>query len=318
VYTLYKNASINENRLMKLAHLETGDGLRLAIAGDDGWVDVAQASGDPRFQGLSGLIAAGPDALASVAGLAGGSVTAAADAPLGSLLDRPGRVFCVGRNYVAHRDEFKNRPTEWPEVFLRLPSTVTGPYADVAVPATSDRFDYEGEMGVVIGTGGRHIPAETAESHILGLCVVNDFTAREWQHRGGQWTSGKNFDRTLPVGPALVTPDELDWHDAALRTVVSGEELQSARTSQLIFSVAEQIEFISTWTELVPGDLIATGTPGGVGIARRPPRVLAPGDVVEVTVEGVGTIRNRMVADPAAPVTDRWSGLAAESTIGRT
>jgi acylpyruvate hydrolase len=305
---------------MRLAHLEQGGELRLAVAGPGGWIDAAQAAGDPRLSRLSGVLAAGPDAVDALASLprdSGAAVTAESDASVGVLLDRPGRVFCVGRNYVAHRDEFKNRPSEWPEVFLRLPSTVTGPFADVTVPAVSDRFDFEGELGVVIGRGGRNIPAQRAESHILGLCVVNDFTAREWQHRGGQWTAGKNFDGTLPVGPALVTPDEIDWHDTGIRTVVSGEEMQSARTSQLIFSVAEQIEFISTWTELVPGDLIATGTPGGVGIARRPARVLADGDVVEVTVEGVGTIRNRIVADTGRPATARWSQLAAESTIGR-
>jgi acylpyruvate hydrolase len=306
---------------MRLAHLQRDGELRLAVWQPNGWVDVAEAGGDPGLRLLSAVLDAGLETLGDLPEWLERSdapAVAESDAELGVLLDRPGRIFCVGRNYAAHRDEFKNRPSEWPEVFLRLPSTVTGPYADVAVPAVSDRFDFEGELGVVIGRGGRHIPAREAESHVLGLCVVNDFTAREWQHRGGQWTSGKNFDATLPVGPALVTPDELDWRDTSIRTVVSGQEMQSARTSQLIFSVAEQIEFISTWTALVPGDLIATGTPGGVGIARRPPRVLAPGDLVEVTVEGVGTIRNRMVADPASPITDRWSGLAAQSTVGQT
>jgi acylpyruvate hydrolase len=203
-------------------------------------------------------------------------------------------------------------------VFLRLPTSATGPYDDVAVPAGSERFDFEGEMGVVIGRGGRHIPAAQAADHILGVTVVNDFTAREWQHRGGQWTAGKNFDGTLPVGPALVTLDEVPWEDTGIRTIVSGEEMQSARTSQLIFSVPEQIEFISSFTALQPGDLIATGTPGGVGIARRPPRVLEPGDLVEVTIDGVGTIRNAIVADPLRPATSRWSALANESTVGRT
>lgn len=304
---------------MRLAHLRHDGELRLALLGPDGWVDLAELSQDPRFGRLSELLEAGAELLAELPGLSGSpaSVVAEADASLGPLLDRPRRIFCVGRNYVAHRDEFKNRPSEWPEVFLRLPSTVTGPYDDVAVPAVTDRFDFEGELGVVIGRGGRHIAAADAESHILGFCVVNDFTAREWQHRGGQWTSGKNFDATLPVGPALVTPDELDWHDTPIRTVVSGEEMQSARTSQLIFSVAEQIEFITTWTTLAPGDLIATGTPGGVGIVRRPPRVLEAGDVVEVTIDGVGTIRNRIVADPGVPVTERWRELAAESSVGR-
>lgn len=305
---------------MKLAHIRTPGGvLRLAMAAADAdqWIDVAVATGDNRLATLSGVIDAGPEAMAEIASVTstGPPVT---DPALGPLLDRPGRIFCVGRNYVAHRDEFKNRPSEWPEVFLRLPTTVAGPYDDVAVPAGTDRFDFEGEMGVVIGRGGRHIAANQAADHILGITVVNDFTAREWQHRGGQWTAGKNFDRTLPVGPVLVTLDEVQWEDTGIRTIVSGEEMQSARTSQLIFSVPEQIEFISSFTALAPGDLIATGTPGGVGIARRPPRVLAPGDVVEVTLDGVGTIRNAIVADPLAPATSRWSELAGESTVGRT
>jgi acylpyruvate hydrolase len=314
--TLYLHAftlrSATHGVPMRVAHLDRDGEPRLAVATPEGWAPAADVTR------LSDLLAGSEDPAAALAALTPGDAPVLdADARLGPLLDRPGRIFCVGRNYVAHRDEFHNRPTEWPEVFLRLPSTVTGPYADVPAPAGSDRFDFEGELGVVIGRGGRHISVASAEDHVLGLCVVNDFTAREWQHRGGQWTAGKNFDATLPVGPALVTPDEVDWHDAALRTVVSGEELQSARTSQLIFSVAEQIAFISSWTALAPGDLIATGTPGGVGIARTPARVLAPGDVVEVTVEGVGAIRNRIVADPAQPASDHWSRIAGESPIGR-
>ena len=297
---------------MRVAHLSLDGSPRLALATADGWTPTAGP------QRLSEVLGAA-DPVAALAALvpADGPAVGDSTAALGPVLDRPGRIFCVGRNYAAHRDEFRNRPSEWPEVFLRLPSTVTGPYADVPAPAGSDRFDFEGELGVVIGRGGRHIAAKEAEEHILGFCVVNDFTAREWQHRGGQWTPGKNFDGTLPAGPALVTPDELDWRDTALRTIVSGEELQSARTSQLLFSIPEQIEFISSWTALAPGDLIATGTPGGVGIARTPPRVLVPGDIVEVTVEGVGTIRNRIVVDDAAPATGRWATIAAESVVGR-
>lgn len=297
---------------VRVAHLND-DGLpRLVLSTAAGW---APAVGVSR---LSELLAQSEDPAAALAGLVPGEpVVSQADAQLGPLLDRPGRIFCIGRNYVAHRDEFHNRPTEWPEVFLRQPGGVTGPYADVAVPAVTDRFDFEGELAVVIGRGGRYIPAASAERHVLGCCVANDFTAREWQHRGGQWTAGKNFDGTLPLGPALVTPDEVDWHDLGLSTVVSGEEMQSARTSQFIWSVAEQIEFISSWTALAPGDLIITGTPGGVGIARTPPRVLVPGDVVEVTIEGLGTIRNHLVADSGAPAGDHWSRVAAQSTVGR-
>ncbi len=303
---------------MRFAHLEREGDLGLAISVPGGWADLAEATGDARLARLSGLIEAGPDVVAGLSGLEAPAGVPDDDVAIGPLLDRPGRVFCVGRNYASHREELNNRPSEWPEVFLRLPSTVTAPYADVAVPAVSDRFDFEGELGVVIGRSGRNISAADAESHILGVCVVNDFTAREWQHRGGQWTAGKNFDATLPAGPALVTAEEVDWRDAELTTTVSGEVMQSARTSRMIFGVAQQIEFISTWTELAAGDLIATGTPGGVGIARRPPRVLAPGDVVEVTIEGVGSIRNRMVEDRHPPVTGHWSALADESTIGRT
>jgi acylpyruvate hydrolase len=295
---------------MRLAHVRRDGELRLAAAVPDGWADVGAAR-------LSELLD-GTDPHAALAALTPGAMLAGADAPLGPLLDRPGRVFCVGRNYAAHRDEFKNRPSEWPEVFLRLPTTVAGPYADVVAPAESERLDFEGELGVVIGRSGRRIAAEQALDHILGVCVVNDITAREWQHRGGQWTAGKNFDGTLPAGPALVTPDELDIQDTGIRTIVSGVQMQSARTSQLLFSLAEQIEFISSWTALLPGDLIATGTPGGVGIARTPPRVLVPGDVVEVTVEGVGTIRNRIVADDGPSPVGRWSAIAAESTVGRS
>lgn len=305
---------------MRLAHFEVDGAPRLAIAGEDGWTDVGAATGDERLSRLSTVLDGGPGALQRIAAADGdgSSPLAAVGAePTGPLLDDPRRIFCVGRNYVAHRDEFNNRPSEWPEVFLRLPTTLAGPFADVAVPAVSQRFDFEGEMGVIVGRGGRNIAAADAVDHIAGFCIVNDFTAREWQHRGGQWTAGKNFDGTLPAGPSLVTPDELDWQDTAIRTVVSGEEMQSSRTSLLIFSVAEQIEFISTWTELHPGDLIATGTPGGVGIARRPPRTLVPGDVVEVTVEGIGTIRNRIVVDRSTPATGRWQALADEATVGR-
>jgi 2-keto-4-pentenoate hydratase/2-oxohepta-3-ene-1,7-dioic acid hydratase in catechol pathway len=297
---------------MRVAHLDHGGQLVLAVATSEGW---APTVGITR---LSELLALGADPAQALAALVTGDERLPEPtADIGPLLDRPGRIFCIGRNYVAHRDEFNNRPTEWPEVFLRQPGSVTGPYADVPAPSNSDRFDFEGELGVIIGRGGRHIPAASAEEHVLGLCVANDFTARDWQHRGGQWTSGKNFDGTLPVGPALVTPEETDWHDAALSTMLNGEEMQSARTSQFIWPVAEQIEFISSWTALVPGDLILTGTPGGVGIARTPPRVLTPGDVVEVTVEGIGTIRNVIVDDPDRPVSDHWSQIAGESTVGR-
>jgi 2-keto-4-pentenoate hydratase/2-oxohepta-3-ene-1,7-dioic acid hydratase in catechol pathway len=202
-------------------------------------------------------------------------------------------------------------------VFLRIDTTVTGPFDDVPIPALSEKLDYEGELAVVIGREGRHIAAADALDHVLGFCVANDISARDWQWRGGQWTPGKNFDGTLPLGPELVTPDELSWDDALLETRLNGELVQSARTSQFIFDLPTQIEFLSSWATLRPGDVICTGTPGGVGAAQKPPRFLAPGDEVEVTIEGLGTIRNRMVEDPAPPATARWQRLANDDGDSR-
>jgi 2-keto-4-pentenoate hydratase/2-oxohepta-3-ene-1,7-dioic acid hydratase in catechol pathway len=164
-------------------------------------------------------------------------------------------------------------------------------------PALTSRFDYEGELGLVIGTGGRYIHADKALDAIAGYVVLNDATARDWQRAATQWTGGKNFEGTMPIGPELVTTDEADVSDAALTTTLNGEVMQSARTSQMIVDIPSAIEFFSSFTLLRPGDVIATGTPGGVGFARQPPVWLQPGDVIEVTVEGVGTIRNRVIAE---------------------
>ena len=176
----------------------------------------------------------------------------------------------------------------------------------------SECVDFEAELAIVIGRGGRNIAAKEAEQAIFGYTVVNDVSIRDWQKRGQQWTPGKNFDGTLPVGPELVTADELDVGNLHLESRLNGEVMQSANTSQLIFSVPELIEYISTWTTLEPGDLIATGTPGGVGAARKPPLWMKAGDLIEVEIEGIGTLRNPVVDDGITPVTDRWSTLAGE------
>ena len=158
----------------------------------------------------------------------------------------------------------------------------------------------------MIGAGGRYIPAGKALDAVAGFVVLNDATARDWQRAATQWTPGKNFDGTMPVGPEVVTTDEVDVSDVALTTVLNGEVMQSARTSQMLVDVPSAIEYFSSFTTLVPGDVIATGTPGGVGFARRPPVWLVPGDVIEVTVEGVGTIRNRVVAEEGDRGEWRW------------
>ncbi len=183
-------------------------------------------------------------------------------------------------------------------------------------PALTERFDYEGELGIVIGSGGRYIPAERALEAVAGFVVCNDASARDWQRAGTQWTPGKNFDGTMPLGPELVTVDEVDVADVQLTTSVNGEVRQSARTSQMLVDVPRAIEFFSTFTTLQAGDVIATGTPGGVGLGHQPPLWLVAGDIVEVTVEGIGTIRNKVVDEDPKEVLRRWvPAVASDRTL---
>jgi 2-keto-4-pentenoate hydratase/2-oxohepta-3-ene-1,7-dioic acid hydratase in catechol pathway len=164
-------------------------------------------------------------------------------------------------------------------------------------PELSSRFDYEGELALVVGRGGRYIRAEHALDAIAGYTIVMDGTAREWQRASSQWTPGKNFDGTMPIGPEVVTTDELDASDLQLTTTLNGEVMQSASTAQMIFDIRQCVEYVSSFTTLRPGDVIATGTPGGVGFARTPPVWLQPGDLLEVAVDGLGRIANRVVAE---------------------
>src|SRR6266480_919884 len=200
----------------------------------------------------------------------------------------------------------RSRPPTSPHAFVRGADSVLAPYADLVKPALTERFDYEAELGVVIGAGGRYISADKALDAIAGFVVVNDASARDWQRAGTQWTAGKNFEGSMPIGPEVVTPDEVDVSDLAISSTLNGTVMQSARTSQMLVDVPASVEFFSSFTRLMPGDVIATGTPGGVGFARTPPVWMEPGDIIEVTVEGVGTIRNRVVAEEGAPSDWRW------------
>src|SRR5215472_16445938 len=247
---------------VRLATIVTHSGPRLHVKGRSGYVDVGAETGNPGFASLAAVLGAGPAAMDAVRALEGG-----------------------------------REVPSWPDAFVRGRDSVLAPYADLVKPALTDRFDYEGELGVVIGAGGRYIPAGKALDAIAGFVVVNDASAREWQRAGSQWTAGKNFEGSMPIGPEVVTTDEADVTDVALTTVLNGQVMQSARTSQMIVDIPSAVEFFSSFTRLQPGDVIATGTPGGVGFARQPPVWLQPGDVIEVTIEGVGTIRNRVVAE---------------------
>lgn len=226
-----------------------------------------------------------------------------AGASLATLVPRPPKIICVGLNYRSHILEMGRDLPAHPTLFAKYTNALLGPADDLVVPAVSEQVDWEVELGVVIGAPGRCVSAGQALEIIAGYTVVNDISMRDWQWRTGQWLQGKTFEASTPVGPVLVTPDEVDHgRDLALTCSVDGVEMQSSRTSDLLFSPAEIVAYISQFTTLEPGDLIATGTPGGVGAGRDPQVFLRPGQVVTTTVEGIGSLENACVADDTASV----------------
>jgi 2-keto-4-pentenoate hydratase/2-oxohepta-3-ene-1,7-dioic acid hydratase in catechol pathway len=291
---------------VRLATIATPNGPRLHVRGRSGYVDVGEETGDPGFASLAAVLSAGPQAMDAVRALADLDGREYGPADLGPAVPAPERILCLGLNYQEHAVEGGREVPTWPDAFVRGRDSVLGPYADLVKPALTDRFDYEGELGIVIGAGGRYIPASKALDAIAGFVVLNDASARDWQRAASQWTGGKNFEGSMPIGPEVVTTDEADVSDVALTTVLNGQVMQSARTSQMIVDIPSAVEFFSSFTRLAPGDVIATGTPGGVGFARQPPVWLHPGDVIEVTVENVGTIRNHVVAEPGDHAGWRW------------
>jgi acylpyruvate hydrolase len=216
------------------------------------------------------------------------------------LIPRPEKIVCVGLNYAKHILEMGRELPDHPTLFAKYPSALIGARDDIVLPRVSVQTDWEVELGVVIGATARHVSADDAAQAIAGYTVVNDVSVRDFQNRTLQWLQGKTFESTTPVGPALVTPDEVD--DARSLEVtceVDGELKQKALTSDLVFPPAALISYMSQIFTLVPGDVIATGTPGGVGAARNPPRFLVDGSVVVTRVEGVGECRNVCRAEPA-------------------
>lgn len=222
-------------------------------------------------------------------------------------LPKPRRnIFCVGKNYFAHAKEFAGSgfdssaksggdiPAD-PIIFTKVPESVVGPGAAIEMPTVSTAIDYEAELAVVIGRGGKGIAAKDAMAHVWGYTIVNDITARDWQSRHQQWHMGKSFDTFCPMGPWLVSADELDGTKTTVRCYVNGEERQNASTVDLIFDIPKLIETLSAGITLYPGDVIATGTPVGVGIGFKPPRYLQAGDVVRIEIDGIGSLENPVV-----------------------
>jgi acylpyruvate hydrolase len=221
-----------------------------------------------------------------------------AEADFAPLIPRPGKVLCVGLNYRAHILETGREPPEYPTLFAKFAESLLGPRDDLVLPSVSERVDWEVELGVVIGSDVYRAGAEEAAGAIAGYTVVNDVSMRDWQERTIQWLQGKMFQRSTPVGPYLVTGGDVDHAaDLEVRCEVDGAVMQQARTSDLLFKPADIVAYASQAVMLRPGDLIATGTPGGVGNARKPPVYLQPGNVMRTWIEGLGECVNHCVAE---------------------
>ncbi len=206
---------------------------------------------------------------------------------------RPGKILAVAQNYAADAKERGGTEPEQPILCLKAPTSVIGPDDEIKLPSVSQQVDFEGELAAVIGRTARSVSPEAALDHIVGYCIANDVTARDFENQHGQRFIGKSCDSFAPMGPALVTTDEVpDPQDLGIRTTVSGEVMQSARTKEMIFPVADLVSFASRLLTLEPGDVILTGTPSGVGAARKPPRWLSDGDMVEIAVERLGRLHN--------------------------
>ena len=257
---------------------------------------VAELQGD-RLVPLDGLAELGPQtterALAAAPRRTADAFPAS-EATLRPVVPNPAKVFCVGLNYLAHIEETGRSDSDYPVLFPKFASSLTGPFATMELPAESVQIDYEGELAVVIGEPGRRISSGEAGGHVLGYTVANDVSMRDYQYKTHQWMQGKAWDACTPLGPYLVTPDEVDITAQRISTVLNGEKVQDSTIELLIFSIPRLIATISEFTELRTGDVILTGTPSGVGHRRTPPLYLKSGDVVSVEVTGVGTLRNEI------------------------
>jgi 2-keto-4-pentenoate hydratase/2-oxohepta-3-ene-1,7-dioic acid hydratase in catechol pathway len=268
-----------------------------AVIGEDGVVDLGAALGG-RYPDLQALLAA--DALAQAAAAVEGR---AADFRLGDVtllpvIPNPGKIWCCGLNYGEHVRETNREVTEQPTFFLRVADSQVGHNQAIVCPPESTQVDYEAEIAVVIGKPGRRIAEADVAQHIAGYACYNDGSIRDWQKHTSQWVPGKNFWRTGGFGPWMVTADEIPFGTVMrLQTVLNGQVLQDATTEMMIHSIARQIAYVSTIAPLQPGDVIVTGTPGGVGARRSPPVWMKPGDVCEIVVDKIGTLRNPIAAE---------------------
>ncbi|MHB8188911.1 MAG: fumarylacetoacetate hydrolase family protein [Ferrimicrobium sp.] len=274
---------------MRLATLRVGSETRAAIDFDSHYRmtpfgDLAQAL---RFYG--GDVSAIGDQVV-------GDPIPKEAAELAAAVTTPSAIICLGLNFADHVAEMKHDRENYPTLFAKFPATLTGPNDDITLPTISEKPDWEVELGVVIGMPARNVSKQDALNHVAGYVVVNDLSMRDYQRRTSQFLQGKIFERTTPVGPTLVTRDEVDDAlDLRLTCAIDGEVMQDGRTTQMLFGVKETIAYISQILTLAPGDLIAMGTPSGVGAGRKPPVFLKPGQLLTTSIEGIGELNNRMV-----------------------
>ena len=279
---------------------------------------VGRVEGD-RLVPLAGLTELGRDTPTGV--LASAPDAAEPPVPVSSVrllpvVPKPDKILCVGLNYHAHVGETGRELPSYPVLFAKFASSLIGASDDIVLPPESAQVDYEAELAVVIGRAGRRIPRASALEYVLGYTVANDVTMRDYQYKTHQWIQGKAWDRSTPLGPYLVTPGEVDLTSAGIRTVLRGSTVQSSDLGKLIFDLPTLIATVSEFCTLLPGDVILTGTPGGVGYRRSPQVFLADGDEVVVEIDGVGRLANRVRAEvlPAAPGVP---GGAVEDAVGR-
>jgi len=275
---------------LRLATIRTERGTRAARIEGDRVVELVVPD-------VGVLLASGVDAAEATEA---GPVHAVEEVDLAPVVPRPAKVFCLGLNYRAHILEMGHELPDHPTVFSKYAIALVGAHDDIWLPAESSAVDWEAELGIVIGRAVRRASAAEARDAIAGYTVVNDVSMRDWQYRTAQWDAGKTWEHATPVGPWLVTPDEVDHAtDLQVTCDVDGERMQDGSTADLLFDPVETVRYLSTICTLEPGDLISTGTPAGVGHGRTPPVYLRPGQVVRTAIEGIGALVNRCVPDPA-------------------
>jgi 2-keto-4-pentenoate hydratase/2-oxohepta-3-ene-1,7-dioic acid hydratase in catechol pathway len=282
---------------MKVASFRKGGKETYGVVVDGGIVDLGERLGD-KYRDLKAVLLAGAIAEArAIAGKATPDVAVDAVEFL-PVIGNPGKIICIGHNYEEHRLETQREKSAYPTVFLRVAESLTAHDKPLVCPRESKDLDYEGEIAIVIGKSGRRIAEADAWQHIAGYSCFNEGSVRDWQKHTSQFIPGKNFVNTGAFGPWLVTADEiLPGSVLTLTTRLNGQVMQHATTEQLIFSLPRLIAYCSTFTPLAIGDVIVTGTPGGVGARRTPPVFMKPGDVVEVEVDRIGTLRNTITVD---------------------